>query len=116
MKMGWYNKNAIGSHFGGSLYTMTDPFYMIMLLKIMGKDYVVIDMTARIEFVRPAIGPVTAEFVLTDLDIERIREKTATENKFLPKFTIYIKNTRAQTVARVTKTIYVRRKNQIPTN
>ena len=24
----WYNRNYVGTHFSGNLFTMTDPFYM----------------------------------------------------------------------------------------
>ena len=50
MKLKWYNKNYVGSHYGGSMFSMTDPFYMLMLIQILGKDYLVWDKSARIEF------------------------------------------------------------------
>jgi hypothetical protein len=33
------NRNYMGTHFGGSLFSMTDPFYMLMLIRTLGKDY-----------------------------------------------------------------------------
>ena len=32
MPLRWYNRNYVGTHFGGSLYSMVDPFLMIMLM------------------------------------------------------------------------------------
>ena len=56
MKLRWYNRNYVGTHFGGSLSAMTDPFFMLMLLNILGNDYIVWDQAARIQFLRPGRG------------------------------------------------------------
>jgi len=72
MKIRSYNRNAIGSHFGGSLYAMTDPFYVIMLIKALGRGYIVWDKAASIEFVKPGYGTVTADFSLSDKDVGQI--------------------------------------------
>ena len=53
MKKRFYNRNYVDTHFGGSLYSMVDPFYMLMLINILGKDYVVWDKSAFIDFVKP---------------------------------------------------------------
>src|SRR3546814_13956082 len=45
----WYNRNYVGSHFGGSLFAMTDPFFMMMLLHQLGSNYIVWDKAAQIE-------------------------------------------------------------------
>lgn len=110
MKMRWYNKNAIGKHFGGSLFAMTDPFYMLMLMKIMGSSYVVVDKSGYIEFIQTGQGTVTAQFRLSDADIQQIKDKTANGEKYLPEFVVDIKDADNQVVARVTKTIHIRKK------
>ena len=56
MKLRWYNRNAVGTHFGGSLYSMVDPHLMLMLMNILGSGYVVWDKSAAIDFLRPAKG------------------------------------------------------------
>ena len=38
MKMRWYNRNIMGTHFGGSLYAMVDPQYMLMLMQVLGEE------------------------------------------------------------------------------
>ena len=43
MGLHWYNRNYFGTHFGASLYAMTDPFYVIMLSRNIGSEYVVWD-------------------------------------------------------------------------
>ena len=35
MSLRWYNKNAVNTHFGGSLYSMVDPHIMLMLMPLL---------------------------------------------------------------------------------
>lgn len=110
MKMRWYNRNYVKTHFGGSLYAMTDPFFMLMLMQILGKGYIVWDKAARIDFVKPGRGTVTAKFVVTEKQIQEIITRTADGNKILPEFTVDIIGSAGQTVAVVVKTLYIRKK------
>ncbi len=110
MKMRWYNHNYVGSHFGGSLYAMTDPFYMLMLIHILGKEFVIWDKAAHIEFVKPSRGTVTATFVITDEQIDAILRNTSGGQRYFPEFFVEVKDEEGETVARVTKTLYVRKK------
>jgi acyl-coenzyme A thioesterase PaaI-like protein len=110
MKMRWYNRNYMGTHFGGSLYAMVDPFYMLMLIQILGEKYVVWDKSALIDFVKPGKGTVTAEFHVERALIDTIKARTAEGEKYLPELTLEIKDRSGEIVARVVKTLYVRRK------
>jgi len=112
MKHRFYNRNYVGTHFGGSLYSMTDPFYMLMLLQILGKEYLVWDKAAQIEFVTPGRGTVTAEFEINQDRIDDIVAQTENGEKYLPEFTAFVKDQAGQVVAKVTKTLYVRKKSQ----
>lgn len=109
MKLHWYNKNAVNTHFGGSLYSMVDPHYMLMLMKILGKEYTVWDKSAAIDFVTPGKGKVTAEFRITDEMLNDIYEKTQNGDKFLPVYQVEIKDQQQQLVCRVDKTLYIRK-------
>ena len=66
MPLRWYNRNYVGTQFGGSLFTMCDPFLMIMISRIVGRDYLVWDQRAAIEFLRPGRSRVHASFRLDD--------------------------------------------------
>ena len=72
LRLGILNRNAMGVHFGGSLFAMADPFYMIMVAQNVGKSYVVWDQAAKIEFIKPGRGIVRAHFVLTQVQIDDI--------------------------------------------
>lgn len=111
MKSRFYNRNYVGTHFGGSLYAMIDPFYMLMLLKILGKEYVVWDKSARIEFIKPGRGTVTAQFKIDQGLIDTIKANTEDGEKYLPELPISINDQEGELVAKVIKTLYVRKKN-----
>lgn len=110
MHMKWYNRNAVGTHFGGSLYAMIDPHYMLMLMKLLGKDYVVWDKAAHIDFIKPGTGTVRATMLITDEQLEEVIEQTSSGHKFLPRFIAEIRDETGELVAKATKTLYVRRR------
>ncbi|WP_086929797.1 DUF4442 domain-containing protein [Agarilytica rhodophyticola] len=110
MKMHWYNRNAFGTHFGGSLYSMVDPQYLLMLLHLLGKDYIVWDKSADINFVKPGKGTLKAKFLITDKDLEDIKKNTADNQKYLPNFYVRVFDEDNDTVAEINKTVYVRKK------
>ncbi len=114
MKLSLRNQNYVGSHFGGGLFSMTDPFYMVMLANILGSEYVVWDKSATIDFVSPGRGTVFAHFTLTAERLAEIREKTASGEKFEPTYRINVVNAENKIVAIVDKTLYIRRKLKKP--
>lgn len=111
MPLRWYNRNYVGSHFGGSLFSMTDPFLMIMLIRNLGPEYLVWDKAASIEFVAPGRGTMVAEFRLDEALLDELRTATATGEKHLPWFDIEVRSSDGTLVARVRKQVYVRRKD-----
>jgi hypothetical protein len=110
MKLSWYNRNYVGTHFGGSLAAMTDPFYMLMLIHILGNEYTVWDKTSTIDFIAPGRGTVTARFRLKDEQITEIKENTAKGDAYLPEFSVDIANESGEVIATVKKILYVRKK------
>ena len=110
LKLRWYNRNNVRTQFGGNLFAMTDPWYMIMIMENLGRDYFVWDKKASIEFVAPGRGAVAAKFMLTEEKLADIRAATANGEKYLPEFIVDIYNTKQELVARVHRTVYVKRK------
>jgi len=106
----WYNRNFFGDHFGGSLYAMTDPFYALMLIHILGKGYRVTHAAGSINYLAPARGVVSAHFHITDEHVAAIKAAAESGEKHLPQYTTDILDRNGKTVARVTHTAYVRRK------
>jgi len=110
LNLRWYNRNNMRTQFGGNLFAMTDPWYMLMLMENLGRDYYVWDKKATIDFISPGRTNVTAKFVLTDEKIAEIIAATANGEKYLPEFVVDIYNTEQVLVARVHRTVYVKRK------
>jgi acyl-coenzyme A thioesterase PaaI-like protein len=110
LKRHWYNRNFVGTHFGGSLFAMTDPFWMVMALCRLGDRYIVWDKSAAIEFVEATKAPVFAEFVLGDATLDEIRAATAGGEKCLRWFETEVRTADGEVIARVRKELYVRRK------
>ena len=68
----WKTRNHMGITWGGGLYAALDPIYGVMLYKILGKQYRVIDRTAFIHFKRPAKTTLFAQFRVTEQDLKAI--------------------------------------------
>ena len=107
-----YNAGYFGTHFGGSLYAMTDPFFALMVLHNLPDDYVVWDKAASIEFIAPGRSRMRATFVLTQDDLDRIFRLTEAGDKHLHLFNVDVVDGEGLTVARVEKLVYVRRKRR----
>ena len=114
MKLRWWNANYVGTHFGGSLFAMTDPFYMLMLMANLGRDYIVWDKAASIRYRKPGKGTVRAEFRLTDAQLDDIREKLNTLPKWEPVFKVEVKDAQGTVIAEVEKVLHVKKKEALP--
>lgn len=110
LKYGKLNRNIVGVHFGGSLFAMTDPFFMLMFSHNLGKQYIVWDRAARIEFLKPGKSNVVANFHISQEQIDEIRAEAESGEKILKDYSVDIKNTDGEVIARVTKTLYIRKK------
>ncbi len=110
MPLTFYNKNYMGTQFGGSLYSMVDPWYMLMLIKNLGPQYIVWDKSASIEFKKPGRGKVHAEFTLTKERISEIKDFVDENKKMDAHFEVNILDEQNNLIARVDKVVYVRRK------
>ncbi|MDP5135424.1 DUF4442 domain-containing protein [Rheinheimera baltica] len=105
-----WTQNINSTQFGGSIFAMTDPIYPLMLMGVLGKEYLVWDKQADINFITPGKGKLTAEFWLSDDTVECIRTATQDGNKHFPQFIVHIKDNDNQLVAEVNRTVYVRKK------
>lgn len=111
MKLRWWNANYVGTHFGGSLFSMTDAFYMLMLMANLGRDYIIWDKAASIRYRKPGRGTVRAEFRLSDSQIDDIREKLRTLPKYETTFKVEVKDEEGTVIAEVEKLLHVRKKD-----
>lgn len=112
MPLRFWNKNYVGTHFGGSLYSMCDPHFMVMLINNLGPDYIVWDKAATIRFKKPGKGTMKASFHLPAERIAEIRALADAGSKVEPTFTVQVTDEEGNVVAEVEKLLYVRRKDQ----
>lgn len=110
MPLTWWNRNWVGTQFGGSLFAMADPWFMIQLMERLGPDYVVWDKAGAVRFKRPGRGRVTARFEIDEAVIAQIRAQVASEGRAAPVLTVQIRDEQGEVVAEVDKTISVRPK------
>ena len=106
----FYNRNYVGTHYGGNLFTMTDPFHMLMLIHRLGPGYRVWDQKAEITFVKPGQGTVRAEMSVSEAELDAIRAATTGGRKHFAEFDVQILDESDELVASVHKTLYVREK------
>lgn len=111
LKLTPLNRNIVGTHFGGSLYAMCDPWFMLILMHNLGNGYIVWDKAAAIQFLRPGRGKVTATFHIPAERVQEIRSTADRQGKVEPSFTVEVTDEQNQIVARVDKLLYVRKNN-----
>ena len=106
----WYNRNLFGTHFGGSLYSMCDPFFVFIVTMNLGRGYIVWDKSAAIEFLKPAKGTILGVFEINKERLEEMRNEVDELGKNTYHFEADLVDEAGQAVARVSKEVYVRSK------
>ena len=117
LRLRWWNKNYVGVHFGGSLYAMTDPCYMLIAMERFRQkgwltDYVIWDKAAQIRFKRPGKGTVRAHFKLSDEQIEELKLQADLHGKHEAVYPAKVIDEQGLVVAEVEKTLYIARKRR----
>lgn len=110
LKLRWYLRNPVGTVFGGSLYSLSDPFYMLLFLKHIGKTHVVWDKKACIEFISPSRDTVHATFEITQEMIDGIVDRCKDGGPVFETFAIDLRDKDGKVVAKVEKVLYFRKK------
>lgn len=101
------NRNYAGSIFGGSLFSATDPIYMIQLIQILGDDYVVWDKSAFIDYKKPARSKAYITFEFTPEEIEDIKNKVTESGRFDIVKKLEIRSAKDEVFARLEKTLFI---------
>ncbi|MFK7873046.1 MAG: DUF4442 domain-containing protein [Oligoflexales bacterium] len=111
LKSSFWNKNYFGTHFGGSLFSMADPFYLFILIEKLGDDHILWDKTSEIDFLKATHETVYADFHISAKEIESIRKQALTKFKVIYTFYAEIKNENGEVIAKIKKDLYIRRKD-----
>lgn len=105
-----WTRNINNTQFGGTMFAMTDPIYPLLLMGTLGREYLVWDKQADINFITPGKGRLTAEFWLSDATVNVIKAATDSGDKYFPQFNVHIKDSDNNIVAEINRTVYVRKK------
>ena len=111
MSLRWFNRNAVGTHFGGSLYSMVDPHLMLLLIQLLGNEYWVWDKSAEIEFIKASKQKVTSIIKILSEDLAEIKRNTNDGEKYFHEFVIEVKDEDNDLVAKIRKIIYAEEKS-----
>jgi len=112
MKLRWYNRNIYGTHFGGSLYSMCDPWFAFAVSSYFGQDYIIWDKSASIKYLKPGKGRVKATFAISQDELTTMKKEVDINEKGNFTFSTNILGPSGEIVAEVIKEVYVRRKKQ----
>ncbi len=110
LPLSWRTRNYVGTIFGGSLYSAVDPIYMLMLIKRLGREYVVWDKAAAIQFKKPGRETLRARFTVTDEELAAIRSALMTQRSVDRIFSVELVDSSGTVCASIEKIIYVRRR------
>jgi hypothetical protein len=108
--LSWQTRNYVGTIFGGSLYAAVDPFYMIMLIKNLGPDYVVWDKAASIRFKKPGRNTLYARFQLSEQELQVIKSELQRTEKLDRYYQVELNDSSGVNHAVVEKTIFIAKK------
>jgi acyl-coenzyme A thioesterase PaaI-like protein len=112
LRLRWSNRNYVGTHFGGSLYAMTDPFFMLILVEALGPGYLVWDKAATIRYRRPGRGLVRARFEIASARIAELASEAAARGRVDATFHAEVRDAADELVAEVDKVVHIRRRDE----
>ncbi|VXB14006.1 conserved hypothetical protein [Microbacterium sp. 8M] len=108
-----FTRNYVKTAFGGSMQAMTDPYFFMLVMHQLGRDYVVWDTRGEIEFLKPGRGVLTARFEVPKERVAAIRARAEGGAKVLEWFETEITDRSGDVVARVRREVYVREKKRV---
>jgi len=108
LPLNWRTRNVVGTIFGGSIYASIDPMFMIMLMRRLGRDYIVWDKAATVRFRRPGRETLRATFRLTEDELEAIRRDVADQGKIERTYTVELLDPAGVVCASCDKVISIR--------
>ncbi len=110
LPLNWRSRNYVGTTFGGSMFAATDPMYFTLLLKNLGKDYIVWDKASYIRFKKPSKGTLYAQALLTDEELKTIKKELESTEKLDRIYSIDLVDENGEVCAIIEKTVHIRKK------
>ncbi len=114
LPLSWRTRNYVGTIFGGSLYASIDPFYMLMLMKLLGPEFIVWDKAASIRFLRPGRSTLSATFLLRPDVVQEIRDAAMAHEKIEREFAVELVDEAGVVHVTGTKLVHIRWRGHKP--
>ncbi len=111
LSLNFRTRNRVGTVFGGSIYSSVDPYFMLLLMEVLGKNYVVWDKAASFKFVRPISGKVKCRFLLEEDVLDTIVKEVGEKGEYSVEFPLKYEDEEGKVYAVFSKTVYVANKN-----
>ncbi|MDG1333085.1 MAG: DUF4442 domain-containing protein [Crocinitomicaceae bacterium] len=111
LKLNYKTRNYVGTMYGGHMYSCLDGIYMVQLINLLGKDYVVWDKAATIKFKRPGTSTLFADFKITEKLIEQIKLDVEGQNEIDLTLDVDLLDGDGNVSAEVEKIIYISSKS-----
>jgi acyl-coenzyme A thioesterase PaaI-like protein len=108
--LSWRTRNYVGTIYGGSMYAGIDPIYMLMLIKNLGREYIVWDKAAKIRFKRPGKAALFADFLLTQAELDEIKAILETQKSVDRVYNVKLLDKNGKVHATIEKTLYIAKK------
>jgi acyl-coenzyme A thioesterase PaaI-like protein len=106
LKLNIRTRNRVGTVYGGSIYSSIDPYFMLLMMDILGRDYVVWDKGASVKFIRPITGKVKCRFLIPDELVEKVKSEIAANGQYVFEMPLQYEDGEGKVYATFTKTIY----------
>jgi acyl-coenzyme A thioesterase PaaI-like protein len=107
LPLNWRTRNRVGTIFGGSIYASIDPIYMLMLMEILGRDFIVWDKGAAIKFKRPGTRTMYAHLRLSAEFTDDIKRKVLAQGELTFDLPVHYVDEAGLEIAEIQKTLYV---------
>ncbi len=111
LKLNIRTRNRVGTVYGGSIYSSVDPYFMLLLMEVLGKKYVVWDKGASMKFVKPIVEKVKCRFLITDELVEEVKQKVAELGEYSFELPLKYEDDNGKVYATFTKSVYVAAKD-----
>ncbi|MFT5446843.1 MAG: acyl-coenzyme A thioesterase PaaI-like protein [Gammaproteobacteria bacterium] len=114
LPLNWSTRGYFGTTFGGSIYAATDPVYMVMLNRALGRRYAAWDKAAQVRFMRPGRATLYASFDLSEQEIDDIKALLETEESIERSYQVEMVDGSGEVHAVIDKLVHVRHRKRKP--
>ncbi|MEA2102821.1 MAG: DUF4442 domain-containing protein [Thermodesulfobacteriota bacterium] len=111
LPLNWKTRNYVGTMYGGSMYAAIDGIYMVMLINLLGKRYIVWDKRAEIKYLKPGKGTLETRLRIDKKELSEIKRLLKEQRSIERIYTIEWKDRAGDVCSVIHKHIYIKNKN-----